>query len=191
MRIEWILIGLNIMNVRAFLNRRFTISVVDRASYIGYSLRPLHINYMLNRFSTKSPSDSVGEDIKNEETIALSARNTTRFLFGTSPKLFREMNMSEVLSHGLSSIGFDTATLIQSAAFDTILSRKDAVIAAETGSGKTLSYLLPIIQQHIDDASSGVIAPPFYPTSIIMLPNKELGEQGTTVFLLCDETTQL
>jgi superfamily II DNA/RNA helicase len=44
----------------------------------------------------------------------------------------------------LSRLGFETATYVQSQASPVFRAGKDVVIAAETGSGKTLSYLVPI-----------------------------------------------
>ena len=178
MRILWILIRLNIMSIgRAFLNHRYTLLTVGRLSTFQSVMRPQ--NYVrLRRMFSNRPGISVVTDVGNEKSDSQNTRNTTNFLFGTSPKLFRDMNMSEVLSNGVASIGLKTATVIQSAAFETILSRKEAIIAAETGSGKTLAYLLPIMQQLIDDGRNGNLSASFYPTTIIMLPNKELGEQG-------------
>ena len=44
----------------------------------------------------------------------------------------------------LKNLGFETLTEIQAAAVPAAAENSDVVIAAETGSGKTLSYLIPI-----------------------------------------------
>ena len=44
------------------------------------------------------------------------------------------------------SFGFERATPVQAAAIPLLLGHKDVVVEAVTGSGKTLSFLLPVIQ---------------------------------------------
>ncbi len=80
-----------------------------------------------------------------------------------------------ILTEGLQSMGMHTATAVQAAAIELVLTGQDTVIGAETGSGKTLAYLLPVLQaclqaplaQGIDEAVR----------AIVLVPNNELAEQ--------------
>ena len=60
---------------------------------------------------------------------------------------FKDLNLSKQLINALTDIGFDTPTPIQEKAFPVIMSGKDVVGIAQTGTGKTFSYLLPILRQ--------------------------------------------
>ncbi len=60
---------------------------------------------------------------------------------------FKDLNLSKQLLNALADIGFDTPTPIQEKAFPIILSGRDAVGIAQTGTGKTFAYLLPILRQ--------------------------------------------
>ncbi len=60
---------------------------------------------------------------------------------------FQDLNLTTPLVNGLTDMGFDTPTPIQQKAFPIIMSGKDTVGIAQTGTGKTLAYLLPVIRQ--------------------------------------------
>lgn len=73
--------------------------------------------------------------------------------------------------------------VFQASSIPSVLSGKDVVIAAETGSGKTYSYLVPLIdklrdtQEHsIDVVSDQEVSPP-RKVLLVLCPNVQLCEQ--------------
>ncbi len=60
---------------------------------------------------------------------------------------FSDLNLNKQLLNALTDLGFETPTPIQEKAFPIIMSGKDAIGIAQTGTGKTFSYLLPILRQ--------------------------------------------
>jgi ATP-dependent RNA helicase RhlE len=60
---------------------------------------------------------------------------------------FEELNLNKHLLKALANMEFEYATPIQEQAFSVIMSGKNVVGIAQTGTGKTLAYLLPIIRQ--------------------------------------------
>lgn len=60
---------------------------------------------------------------------------------------FENLNLSKQLYQAIDELGFDTPTPIQKQAYPVVLSGKDVVGIAQTGTGKTLAYMLPILQQ--------------------------------------------
>jgi ATP-dependent RNA helicase RhlE len=100
---------------------------------------------------------------------------------------FSELGFNSVeLVDCLNSKGFAHATSIQTKAIPVILSGCDVVVGAETGSGKTLSYLLPLIDKCLQYKSNAIVtsnvssSPPkrfFYPSTVVLVPNKELCNQ--------------
>ncbi len=59
---------------------------------------------------------------------------------------FTDLNLNTPLTNALNDLGFDTPTPIQAQSFPVIMSGKDMVGIAQTGTGKTLAYLLPILR---------------------------------------------
>jgi ATP-dependent RNA helicase RhlE len=58
---------------------------------------------------------------------------------------FRDLNLKKPLWNALDDLGFHTPTTIQSAGFNVMMSGKDTIGIAQTGTGKTLAYLLPCL----------------------------------------------
>ena len=80
---------------------------------------------------------------------------------------FKDLNLTKPLLNALSDIGFDKPTPIQEKAFPVIMSGKDAVGIAQTGTGKTFAYLLPILRQLTFSEQR-------QPRVLIVVPTREL-----------------
>lgn len=63
-----------------------------------------------------------------------------------APQKFTELNLSENSMKAINDMGFDTMTEIQQRAIPPLLAGRDVLGAAKTGSGKTLSFLLPAVE---------------------------------------------
>jgi len=83
---------------------------------------------------------------------------------------FNDFNFQPELSEGLFYMGFNNATPIQEQAIPLILQNKDLIACAQTGTGKTGAYLLPIINKIIQ-------APGDYINTLIIVPTRELAIQ--------------
>ena len=91
--------------------------------------------------------------------------------------LFTNFNISDSLKGRLAGAGFVTPTPVQAKAIPPALEGKDILATASTGTGKTLSFLIPMIQRM--DATSvpstrGKRGPI---RSLILLPTRELAMQ--------------
>jgi len=80
---------------------------------------------------------------------------------------FEELNITKPLQNALIDLGFNKPTPIQEEAFPIILSGKDIIGIAQTGTGKTLAYMLPILKEL--NFSKQV-----QPRILIMVPTREL-----------------
>ena len=81
---------------------------------------------------------------------------------------FYEYNLSDNLNKSLKTLGFKNPTEIQSKTIPIALKRHDILASAETGSGKTAAYLIPLIH-HI--STLGNIS------GLILTPTRELAQQ--------------
>ncbi|TYR35733.1 DEAD/DEAH box helicase [Sphingobacterium phlebotomi] len=83
---------------------------------------------------------------------------------------FTEFNFSPTLEEGLDSMGFEEATPIQEKTIPIILDGKDIIACAQTGTGKTASYLLPILNRIAENPREQI-------SSLILVPTRELAAQ--------------
>ena len=82
---------------------------------------------------------------------------------------FNSLGLSEARIRHLETLGFTAPTAIQSEAIPHLLSGRDVVGQAQTGTGKTAAFSLPILER-IDSKSLGVQA-------LILTPTRELALQ--------------
>jgi len=93
---------------------------------------------------------------------------------------FSDFNLSPVLKARLSANKFITPTPVQSAAIPPALEGRDVLATAQTGTGKTLSFLIPIIemlQTRESQKMEGLGA-----QALILLPTRELAMQVEEAF---------
>jgi ATP-dependent RNA helicase RhlE len=80
---------------------------------------------------------------------------------------FEELNINKQLFDALNDLGIIYPTAIQRASFAKVMSGKDVVGIAQTGTGKTFAYLLPILRLWTFSKSPN-------PTIAIVVPTREL-----------------
>lgn len=85
---------------------------------------------------------------------------------------FDEFKLDEQLMEGLEAMNFVNATPIQSAAIPTIIDGQDLIACAQTGTGKTAAFLLPLIHNLLTQSQQSDAV-----NAIIMSPTRELAQQ--------------
>ena len=91
-------------------------------------------------------------------------------------KSFTELSISALLKSNLKKHGFTEPTPVQALAIEPALAGRDMVATAQTGTGKTLAFVLPIIDQVAKlPSNSGVRA-------VILSPTRELAIQIAETF---------
>jgi superfamily II DNA/RNA helicase len=83
---------------------------------------------------------------------------------------FQDFNFVSSLQEGLDTMGFTKPTPIQQEAIPVILEGKDLIACAQTGTGKTASYLLPLLHKIEQDDKSHI-------DTLILSPTRELALQ--------------
>lgn len=86
---------------------------------------------------------------------------------------FTSFNLSTPIISALEKAGYRTPTPIQAQAIPVILNRRDVLACAQTGTGKTASFALPLIQQLIDRPAGQLAGP----RALIFAPTRELAIQ--------------
>lgn len=83
---------------------------------------------------------------------------------------FSELNLHESLMEGLDAMGFEEATPIQVQAIPPLIAGRDIVGCAQTGTGKTAAFLIPVIEHVLKSHNTGVKA-------LVIAPTRELAIQ--------------
>lgn len=80
---------------------------------------------------------------------------------------FTSLKLSKQIISAIDELGFDKPTLVQSKSFSIIMAGKDVVVIAQTGTGKTMAYVLPLLQQlkYSDQIN---------PRVLVLVPTREL-----------------
>src|ERR1700719_522944 len=83
---------------------------------------------------------------------------------------FSELSISPYVQDRLSVTGFSIPTPVQTAAIPQALAGKDVLATAQTGTGKTLAFLIPIMEQLLQKNLPGIAA-------LVLVPTRELAMQ--------------
>lgn len=84
---------------------------------------------------------------------------------------FRQFNLAESLINALDVAGFATCTRVQEQVLPLAINGSDLYVQSQTGTGKTLAYLLPIVQQMLCQKSQ------LSKQALILVPTRELAVQ--------------
>jgi len=132
--------------------------------------------------SMYSPSWSRSMTTDDTETMETSGDGTYDSVDGFfSPQEdFESIGVTnKVLLERLEQIKLERPSAVQAAAYNAIESGEDVTIGAETGSGKTFAYLLPILNDIMNrkqSAENGDVGYD-YARAFVLVPNKELVQQ--------------
>src|SRR6202040_3252299 len=85
-------------------------------------------------------------------------------------ELFSQMPVSAYMKERLAAAGFTKPTPVQAAAIPQALAGKDVLATAQTGTGKTLAFLIPIIEGMLQNKTPGI-------AGLVLVPTRELAMQ--------------
>ena len=107
--------------------------------------------------------------------IAATAHSSVEWLRKLASKKakmqsFSELSISPSLKERLTAARFSTPTPVQAAAIPQALEGKDVIATAQTGTGKTLAFLIPVMEKLSVQRAAGVAA-------LVLVPTRELAMQ--------------
>jgi len=86
--------------------------------------------------------------------------------------IFDDFNLHPAINEGIAAMGFTEPSPIQSLAIPVIMQGKDLIGCAQTGTGKTAAYLLPVMHHIMHDEQRGAKV-----QALIISPTRELAVQ--------------
>ncbi len=108
-------------------------------------------------------------DLEVIENVLFLSQSENRKYGGDYMK-FEELGLNDWLLEALGYMGFEEATPIQEQAIPAILDRRDLIACAQTGTGKTAAFILPLLHRLAASNTSGIKA-------LVIAPTRELALQ--------------
>lgn len=121
--------------------------------------------------ASEPKGESASEDEPKNETASEPATK--------KGKGFGDLGLSPLLQKTIKEVGYETPTAVQEVAIPVILKRKDVIAIAQTGTGKTAAFTLPVIDLLSDGRSRARM-----PRALILSPTRELAQQTAENFAL-------
>ncbi|KAA2285788.1 DEAD/DEAH box helicase [Arenimonas fontis] len=91
-----------------------------------------------------------------------------------APTSFRDLGLAEPLLQALAEVGYETPSPIQAATIPLLLAGRDVLGLAQTGTGKTAAFALPLLSRLDPDRRA--------PQVLVLCPTRELGIQVAEAF---------
>ena len=90
---------------------------------------------------------------------------------------FSELQLSPNLARAIAEMGYESMTPIQAQAIPVVLQGRDVMGAAQTGTGKTAAFSLPLLQRMLKHENAST-SPARHPVrALVLLPTRELADQ--------------
>ncbi|HYE37836.1 DEAD/DEAH box helicase [Methylocaldum sp.] len=91
---------------------------------------------------------------------------------------FSSLGLSKALLRAVADLGYASPTPIQSQAIPAVLDGRDLLAAAQTGTGKTAAFTLPLLQHLLDGTENhDRLEPGRPPRALVLVPTRELAVQ--------------
>src|SRR3954468_16815452 len=90
---------------------------------------------------------------------------------------FSNLSLAEPLARAVAEMGYETMTPIQAQAIPIVLAGRDVMGAAQTGTGKTAAFSLPLLQKMLKHENASM-SPARHPVrALVLAPTRELADQ--------------
>ena len=112
-------------------------------------------------------------------TASVSAGHIAAAALAESARLdsFSQLQLAEPLARAVAELGYSSMTPIQAQAIPVVLQGRDVMGAAQTGTGKTAAFTLPLLQRMLKHENAST-SPARHPVrALVLLPTRELADQ--------------
>jgi ATP-dependent RNA helicase RhlE len=107
------------------------------------------------------------------------------------PSSFSNLQLAEPLARAVAEMGYEAMTPIQAQAIPVVLTGRDVMGAAQTGTGKTAAFSLPLLQRMLKHENAST-SPARHPVrALVLLPTRELADQVAQQVKLFAKNTNL
>ena len=104
---------------------------------------------------------------------------------------FSNLSLAPALARAVAEMGYETMTPIQEQAIPVVLTGQDVMGAAQTGTGKTAAFSLPLLQRLLKHENASTSPARHAVRALVLLPTRELADQVAQQVALYAKYTQL
>ena len=134
------------------------------------------------------------DDVVDEGALAASVDDAIAEVSAAGRDPFAALGLSERVLAGVTAAGYEQPTPIQEHAVPPVLKGRDVVGCAQTGTGKTAAFMLPIIEllerQNGNGTRRSGEKGPATPTALVVTPTRELAAQIEEVGIALSAATK-
>ena len=102
---------------------------------------------------------------------------------------FKDLGLNKPIVKAITEHGYEHPTLVQEQAIPLVIDKKDVIVSAQTGTGKTAAFALPILQQLFDKQDASKKGKKI--RALIISPTRELALQIEENFTIYSKYTNL
>jgi ATP-dependent RNA helicase RhlE len=126
----------------------------------------------IQKFTKKTQTDSQIETTKTPTKAPTKAPDKTIAAKAPSASTFEQLQLIDPILRAIKAEGYKSPSPIQRQAIPPVLAGKDLLGCAQTGTGKTAAFALPILQRLTEDPTR-----PSSPRVLVLAPTRELALQ--------------
>ncbi|CAA0808812.1 DEAD-box ATP-dependent RNA helicase 50 [Striga hermonthica] len=132
-----------------------------------------------SRWGNVRPDESYRPNATNASKKGKMLKSNNDFF---SRKLFKELGCNNYIIEALKSLQYERPSHIQAMSFVPVICGKSCIMADQSGSGKTLAYLVPLVQRLRQEETEGLSKPASQnPRVVILVPTAELASQVLSI----------
>ncbi|KAA0198043.1 DDX3/PL10 DEAD-box RNA helicase [Fasciolopsis buskii] len=127
---------------------------------------------------------STGINFDQYDNIPVSATGPDFSDEASTISSFAELSLHRIIRNNVELAQYERPTPVQKHAIPIIMSHRDLMACAQTGSGKTAAFLIPILNRMIEEGPGGSLNAVFetnkrkqFPVALILAPTRELASQ--------------
>ena len=131
-------------------------------------------------------------DLESELNTPVAPAATSNQLTAETPAMaFAQLQLAAPLARAVAEMGYESMTPIQAQAIPVVITGKDVMGAAQTGTGKTAAFSLPLLHRLLKHENAST-SPARHPVrALVLLPTRELADQVAQQIKLYAKYTNL
>ena len=130
-------------------------------------------------------------DLNTDLSTPVSTGPTRAVHADTPVMAFAQLQLAPPLARAVAEMGYESMTPIQAQAIPVVLTGQDVMGAAQTGTGKTAAFSLPLLHRLLKHENSST-SPARHPVrALVLLPTRELADQVAQQIKLYAKYTSL
>ena len=135
------------------------------------------VSVCLNRFETRRAFAGRFQENAITTSINTSATNTSATSTSAATVSFASLGLTPELLRAIADQGYTETTPIQAKAIPEVLAGRDLLAAAQTGTGKTAGFTLPMLQRLSQSKLQSSNPNAKHPRILVLVPTRELAAQ--------------